>query len=265
MDELSRQHLDWLQRQHDRADNTLASRRRVLRSVGNAGTISREELEAWWETRAELGLASGTRAVDLSHLRGFYEWCQIYEHRTDDPSIRIRPPKVGNRIPMRARPDDLAALLDGDLAADLRRAVMLGAYAGLRVSESAALPWYDVDDETNTITVRESKGGKSRVIDVSPTLIDWLGRRSGTNVVSGTDEVYSASALQRRLNRAIRDLGLHITTHSLRHRWGTAAYNASGDLLAVAEMMGHSSINTTKIYAQASSDVKRKIATAVMR
>lgn len=43
------------------------------------------------------------------------------------------------------------------------------------------------------------------------------------------------------------------------------AYQSSGDILAVSEMMGHASVNTTKIYAQASSDVKKKIASAVMR
>ena len=67
MDDLSSQHVDWLQRQNDRAPNTVESRRRVLRSVGNPGTATREEIEAWWESRAHL--ATGTRAVDPSHLR----------------------------------------------------------------------------------------------------------------------------------------------------------------------------------------------------
>lgn len=263
LDDLSQQHLAWLTAQHDRADNTLQSRERVLRSVGCAGTATREMIELWWESRADL--ASGTRAVDLSHLRGFYKWCQMFDHRADDPTVRIRPPKVNNRIPKWARPADLAALLDGELPADLKRAIMLGAYAGLRVSEAAALAWTDVDEDMSTITVRESKGGKSRVVDVSPTLIDWLGVRQGLSVVSGADEFYTAEQLQRRLNRAIQSTGLDITSHALRHRWGMTAYQASGDLLAVAEMMGHSSINTTKIYAQASSDVKKKIASAVMR
>jgi integrase len=263
MDELSRLHLDWLGRQNRLAANTVASRRRVLSQVGNAGTITREELEAWWELRSHL--APGTRAVDLAHLRAFFRWAAVYEHRLDDPTVRIEAPRVSNRIPKRARASDMKTLLDGDLPSDLKRAFMLGGYAGLRVSEAAALDWADVDDDDSTITIRESKGGKSRVIPVSPMLIDWLGERTTGNVVTGGGTPYTASALQQRLNRAIKRAGLDITTHSLRHRWGMTAYQASGDLLAVAEMMGHSSINTTKVYAEASSDVKRKIATAVMR
>lgn len=263
MDDLSREHVAWLERQNDLAPNTIRSRIRVLKSLGNAATATREEVEAWWESRSQL--EQGTRGVDLSHLRLFYKWCQIYEHRADDPSVRIRTPRVSAKVPQRAKSADLSALLDGDLDADLKRAVMLGAYAGLRVSESAALDWVDVDLEENTITIRRSKGGKSRVVDVSPTLLDWLGAPTTGSVVTGGAGWYTAAQLQQKLNRAIRRLKLNITTHSLRHRFGTTAYQASGDLLAVGEMMGHASVNTTKIYAQASSDVKRKIASAVMR
>ena len=263
MDTLSHEHVDWLRRQHDRSPKTISSRIRVLHSVGNAGTATREQIEVWWESRADL--ATGTRAVDLSHLRGFYDWCQIFERRDDNPSIRIRAPKVKNRIPKKATSHDVAALLDSDLPLDLRRGFLLGCYAGLRVAEAAALDWSDLDGDDNTLTVREGKGGKSRVVDVSPMLIDWLGGEGKGNVVTGGESAYTAAQLQRRLNRAIKALGLNITTHALRHRWGRAAYQSSGDLLAVAEMMGHASINTTKIYAEASSDVKRKIASAVMR
>lgn len=263
MDDLSRQHLDWLERQHDRSPKTIESRARVLRAVGTAGTITRDELQEWWESRANL--STGTRAVDLSHLRGFYQWCQAFDHRIDNPTVRIRPVRVENRLAKKASRSDVQALLDADLPPDLRRAFLLGCYAGLRVAESAALDWADVDDEGATISVHRGKGGKSRIVDVSPLLLDWIGNNTGGNVVTAGKTPYTAAALQRRLNRAIRSTGLDITTHALRHRWGMIAYQSTGDLMAVAEMMGHASINTTKIYAQASSDVKRKIATAVMR
>jgi integrase len=262
MDGLSGQHLEWLERQNTKSRNTIASRARVLRSVGNAATATPEDLDAWWEARAHL--ARGTRAVDLAHLRAFYRWCALYDHRLDDPSRRLEAPHVGNRIPRRARAHELAQLLDA-LPDDLRRAALLGAYAGMRVSEAAALDWADVDGDENTITIRASKRDGSRVVDVSPMLVDMLGTPVTGNVVTAGGEPYAAARLQRKLNRAIKATGLDLTTHSLRHRWGVAAYQASGDLLAVSEMMGHSSVNTTKIYAAASSDVKKKIAAAVMR
>lgn len=262
MDGLSLEHVDWLERQNDRAPNTIVSRTRVLRSVGNPGTATREEIEAWWESRAHL--ATGTRAVDLSHLRDFYRWCQMYDHRADDPSIRIRPPRVTNAVHRKISNEAVRSLL-AKLPPDLARATMLGAFAGLRVSESAALDWADVDTGEDLLIVRESKGGKSRIVPVSPELIRLLGT-DGTegSVVTANPEPYTAEQLQRRLNRAMRAAGVDFTSHDLRHRWGIAAYRSSNDLLAVAEMMGHSSINTTRIYASADSEAKRRIASAVM-
>ena len=52
--------------------NTVARRRSVLLSIGNAGTATREEIEAWWATRRDL--APATRSIDLEILRAFYKW-----------------------------------------------------------------------------------------------------------------------------------------------------------------------------------------------
>lgn len=235
----------------------------MLRSVGTAGTISREDLEAWWEGRA-MGLASGTRAVDLSHLREFYKWCALFDRRYDDPSVRIRAPKVENAVHMKISNEDVTSLVS-KLPRDLARAVMLGAFAGLRVAESAALDWANIDTGEDVILIRGSKGTKARSVPVSPDLIRRLGI-DGTigNVVNAGASASTSDALQQRLNRAMRAAGVHYTSHDLRHRWGMTAYRASHDLLAVAEMMGHASVNTTRIYAAAADEAKRKIASAVM-
>lgn len=262
MDALSREHVDWLKRQNVKSPNTIASRTRVLKSVGNAATATRDDLQQWWESRADR--APGTRAVDLAHLRAFYKWAIVRDHRPDDPSVLLEAPRPDNALHRKVPNDEIARLL-GELEPDLERAVMLGAFAGLRVSESAALDWSDVDTADDVLLVRRSKGGKSRVVEVSPDLIRQLGRDGAAgNVVTAGGKPYTADRLQRRLNRAMRAAGCEFTSHDLRHRWGITAYRVNSDLLAVAEMMGHASVNTTKIYAQAASESKRRIAAAVM-
>lgn len=265
MDELSERHLSWLEAQNDRAQNTLASRRRVLKSVGNAGTATREDLEEWWATRTHL--ADGTRVVDLSHLREFYRWCLIFEHLEKDPSIRIRAPRLENVIYDEKVSNDQISDLVKRLPNDLARAVMLGVGAGLRVAESATLDWSNVNSSDDTIKVVRSKGKKTRVTEVSPELIRLLGHnlplREG-NVITAGGTPYTPAQLQRKLNRAMSAAGAEFTSHDLRHRFGITAYRANPDLLAVGEMMGHSNVNTTKLYASAGSESKRKIASAVM-
>jgi len=260
MDELSEAHLQHLIDER-KPDNTIKARRRVLRLVGNAGTAQREEIEAWWKTRADL--AEATRAADLSQLRGFYKWCMRWEHRFDDPTIRIDAPNVPNNLPRPINRHDFDILLNG-LDPEMRRAACLGAYTGMRVSEAAAVDWSNVDDELHRITVL-GKGQKSRLVAYSPVLLDALLPNTGGNVVTAGGTPYTAAQLERKVNRAIERLGVDATFHQLRHRYGTLAYQATGDLIAVGRQMGHTSPVTTAIYAAASDAVADKIAQAVVR
>lgn len=260
LDELSIAYLEHIE--HERTPyNTIRARARTLRSLGNAGVATREQVEAWWHDRAHLSPSS--RANDLANLRTFYRWCMRWEHRADDPTVRLDAPKVPNGLPRPISRADLHKLLEA-LPDDLRRAVCLGAYAGLRVSEAAALMWADVDLERNRARVL-GKGSKTREVALSSVLVDQLLPNNGGNVVSGDDKVMSAGVLERRVNRAIAAAGVDATFHQLRHRYGTIAYQATGDLLAVSRQMGHSSTTTTAIYAQANDAVADRIAAAVVR
>jgi integrase len=255
---------EWLEHltRERRPPNTIAAARRVMRSLPNASTATREDVEAWWASRAHLSPA--TRSNDLALLRMFYDFAIIWEHRDDDPTRRIKAPKVPQGLPRPLSRADLHKLL-GNLEDDMRRAVALGAYAGLRVSEAAALSWDDIDLETNRIRVL-GKGGKTRLVGMSPLLWDAIVHQgAGGNVVAAGGTPYSPGTLQRKVNRAIKAAGVDATFHQLRHRFGTVALAATGNLLAVSRAMGHSSPATTAVYAATSDADLDVIADAVTR
>lgn len=247
--------------------NTVRRRAAVLRAVGNAGTATREEIEAWWASTNDQAPASRVNA--LGCLRAFYEWAGIWEHRAqgDNPTYRIKAPKVDRGLPRYARKHEMDLFIK-EAPDDMRRAILLGAWAGLRVSEVASLNWSDVDVEARRARVTGAKGTKSRLVALGPALIDrLLPELPACNVVTGTGKEYSADVLQRRANRTMQRIAgrRDITFHQLRHRYGTEAYRATKDLIAVGKQMGHSSPTTTAIYAAASDDVADLIAEAVTR
>ncbi len=154
--------LAWIEHQEREhvPPNTVLRRTATLRSIGNAGEATRDEIEAWWATRRDH--AAATRSNDLACLRSFYRWCDPLgapRRRPDEPDRRTQgregPPLIR---PVEDRPADAAR---GTLPPDLTRAVALGAYAGLRVSEVAALHWDDVDMEARRARVLHGKGGRS--------------------------------------------------------------------------------------------------------
>ena len=251
----------WIQWSHNEGvpANTIARRLATLRSIGNGGTATREDVEAWWAARTCHAPAS--RHNDLANLRSFYRWVRRWEYRDDDPTLRIDSPRVEPGLPRPITSADLHKALDS-MPGDLRRAVCLGAYAGLRISEVAALDWSDVDLEARQIRVMRSKGGKSRLVPIGAVLLEALLPNMGGNVITG-GEPSAASTLAKRMNKAFRRLGIAVSFHQLRHRYGTIAYKATGDILAVARLMGHANVKTTAIYAAANDETAALIAEAV--
>ena len=102
---------DWIAHltQERRPANTVAAARRVMRSLPNASDATREDVEAWWASRAHLSPA--TRSNDLAILRTFYAWCRRWEHRDDDPTARLDAPKVDKGLPRPLSRADLHRLL----------------------------------------------------------------------------------------------------------------------------------------------------------
>jgi integrase/recombinase XerD len=271
VDPIAAAYLAWCERERH-PENTIRRRRTVLRAVGNPGTATREQIEAWWDNRLVLpnGLprADTTRANELAILRSFYTWCQIWEHRSDNPTVRLQSPRVGQGVPRpatRKEFDDVLAFLellptDGPA---LRRAVLLGTWAGLRISEAAALSWPDIDLDTRQARV-VGKGRKTRLVTFSAKLLDELGPAHAGNVVTGRAKGWATTTLGRKVNAAIHAAGPDITFHKLRHRYGSTAYQRTKDPKALANQMGHASVATTmSFYAAAADDAARAIADAV--
>ena len=110
--------------------------------------------------------SAATRSTRATHHQAIRAWCRwliTTGRRTDDTTILAPPPKVP-----RGRPRPLAAAHLGVLLQSVNRRrtcamILLAAYAGIRVSEIAAVRGEDVDLLTRTITV-VGKGDKQRTI-----------------------------------------------------------------------------------------------------
>lgn len=246
-----------------RSPTTIHTYRSVMahyaRTVGDPIAATLDDADNWWATIADNAPTSRTR--DLSTVRSFYRWAQRFDHLAASPVRRLDPPSIGRKLPRPIGRDDWRRLLE-HTEGELRRAVCLGGWAGLRVAEVAALDWADVDLDTRRAVVR-GKGDKDRVVGMSPTLIDNLLPNTGGNVVrAGAGPAYSANTLQVRANRHLRELGIDGTFHKLRARFATMALAGTGDLLGVSRALGHASTVTTAAYAAGSSDDLDKIAAA---
>jgi len=137
---------------------------------------------------------------------------------------------------------------------------------GLRVSELVRLNRDDVDLKRQEFGVR-GKGNKLRVVFLSNTAAEWLGRYlrsrqdhlkplfirySGTvSTEKGGERMrLTARSIQKIVAKYAKRSGLPIkaSPHTLRHSFATDLLIAGADLRSVQEMLGHESIRTTQVY-----------------
>lgn len=205
----------------------------------------------WQESRAA-EVSATTLSMELSGIREFYKWTVWEGFRPDDPTARLRMPRVRPRRPRPISDAKLALALQ--LAEPEMLAILaLAGFAGFRAGEIAQLEWSEVDFTDHALTIVDGKGGKSRTVPMSSVLagiLAALGRHHGPVIrrLDGRGGRTRPHTISHRANDYLHSLGIKETLHQLRHRFGTAMYAACRDIRAVQEAMGHSSPVTTAGY-----------------
>jgi site-specific recombinase XerD len=112
------------------------------------------------------------------------------------------------------------------------------------------------------IHVRHGKGGKDRLVPLSPRLLEelrayWRLCRPRTWLFPGhkPGRPISAGNMQRRFSRLVRRVGLskRCSIHTLRHCYATHLLEAGVDLVTLQMLLGHKSLETTARYLHVST------------
>ena len=127
---------------------------------------------------------------------------------------------------------------------------------GLRAFEACNLRWNDISFDRRQVHIKKGKGGKDRVVPVSPeTLVVLQAYRKqypSMNYVFkmfGKDAQITHAFIRARLKEALvkAELDTTLTTHSLRHSYATQL-EAGEDIQNVQQRLGHKSVSTTMLY-----------------
>jgi len=137
--------------------------------------------------------------------------------------------------------------------------------AGLRISEVAALTKNDI--ENGFINIKDGKGGKARKVpmnsDLTHVYMKWLKLSKNNNskflFMSQKNGQLTADGIQHLFRTIRNETGLSITPHTLRHTFCHDLIEKGASINYVAEVAGHSDIDTTKIYIAPSESEVRNV------
>ena len=252
-----------------------------LTSVQNA------HIRRWIAKAHSAGKGSRSLALQLSAWRGFYKWLILRGDILHNPCADIKPPKAAKPLPKALGVDAAMALVDFVPPQQLKEGfferdnliIELLYGSGLRVSELIALDldaspeamtegrgW--IDAESSEVHVF-GKGGKRRMVPLGEkaalALQRYLAERHKLCQENSPSDAQDTALLLgskgQRLTRytvwqilKVRSLqaGLDhpVHPHMLRHSFASHILQSSGDLRAVQELLGHSSIASTQVYTK---------------
>jgi len=269
--------------------NTLSAYRsdlsKYLLFLQNIGTdalgVTSNQLSDYSVELAEQASKASSNARTLAAVRGFHRFLVLENLRTDDPTIKLRPPKLAKRLPKSLTQDQVLSLLKtagpdpDDESTDLvrlrDRAILELMYStGTRVSEVVQLDLDEVND-SGLLRVR-GKGSKERIVAVGtfaarsldaylvrsrPSLVGpkaeralFLNRRGGR---------LSRQSIWEIIQRSGETCGVEVSPHSLRHSFATHLIEGGADVRVVQELLGHASVATTQIYTLVTIDTLREV------
>ena len=244
-------------------------------------------IRRWVARMNALGRSGRGIGLILSGWRGFYIWAARQGWLTQNPVLDVRPPKSPKPLPKALAVDDALRLLDhtpnateaaADPVAQARDRAMiellygsglrLGELLGLRVCPHATQGGW-VDRQAGEAHVL-GKGSKRRTVPVGPSALaaldDWLAVRdqwwpaAQAHIPLHEQAVFlgrrGAQLTPQRARAALKQrsqaagLATPVHPHMLRHSFASHLLQASGDLRAVQELLGHSSITSTQIYTR---------------
>lgn len=193
-------------------------------------------------------ISAKTRNGLLSHLNAFYKWAIQNDLLEYNPAEKISKPRMHPKHPRPMPENDICLAVD-KATPKMKCWLLLGAYAGCRCQEIAGIEREDIFIETARLHIVHGKGDKERWVPLHPDILIALQELPMS--VAGPLWNETPSSVSRKINNYLHGLGIKSTAHTLRHWFATNAYRSSKDLRLTQELMGHSSPQTTAVYAAA--------------
>jgi site-specific recombinase XerD len=219
----------------------------------------------------EKRLKPSTINYHLLSIRRFYDYLAHEEGiEVGNPVRRGQALRLPRPLPRCLKEEELTSLFGAIRRPRDRALFLLMLRSGLRVEEVAKLSLEALDLNRSRVHVHQGKGGKDRVVYISPdtyrALTEYLQLRPRVKarqiflVEKGpcTGKPLSVRGIQKRLEYYARKTRVTVSCHQLRHTMATQLLNADADLATIQDLLGHTWITTTQRYCKVSNlKVKR--------
>lgn len=286
MEALVQRFVDFLERDKRLSANTLQSYRRDIEqyfiylqeiNLQNISNSNKTTVITYLLYLQKKGRATSTISRNLASIRSFYQYITKNKLIDQDPTAELESPKVEKKLPQILSPEEVELLLEQPQCVDLKgyrdKAMLELLYAtGIRVSELIQLDIQDLN--IDLAYIRCNKGSRERMIPIGSMAIsalkEYMSKSRPLLILHNDEKALFVNINGGRLTRQgfwkiikqyknQAQINKDITPHTLRHSFAAHLLENGADLRSIQEMLGHSDISSTQIYAQIAKNRIREV------
>ena len=250
----------------------------LIRHLGDVGIADVTDMQL---KQYLISQSAHLKPASLAHrvkfIRALFRWATDNGHVLRNPSIALKEPKMGTRIPKAMSEEDME-LLRESCTTKLEHAIVEMLYTtGCRLGEVAGLNRADISWGDRSVVVR-GKGDKEREVYFTAKCEIWLkwylkSRTDDHPALFVTEREFGIAGEERGPRRMSRDqiryilkrvaergeIETNVYPHKLRHSYATHLLNNGAPLEAIQSFFGHAKLETTRIYADLSGERRREL------
>lgn len=245
--------------------------------IVDASKITETMLNSYILYMENNNFSAATVSRNIACLKSFYHFLFSKGIVTADVSEKLKAPKVEKKLPEIMTTEEVIRLLEqpgGDTPKEIRDKAMLELlYAtGIRVTELISLRVSDLNMQMGYIVCHD--GSKERVIpfnrEAKVSLKRYLDNARNSMLEDKNSDILFVNCSGLPMSRQgfwklikyyakKADIVADITPHTLRHSFAAHLVENGADLRSVQEMLGHSDVSTTQIYANLNNSKLREV------
>lgn len=238
------------------------------KDVKTIENVGEKHITDYIDYLTHIGKSDATKTRTVASLRSYFSFLTSSGYISDDPSKNIKPPKTKRKIPDILDANEITVLLSQPNGNDFKsmrdKAMLEILYAtGIKVSELIELTVNDVNLQIGIIHMHNSK--HERVVPLYPAANKHLTEYytfARPALVQNSDEerLFTNMNGQPMTRQGFWKIIKHyadaagikkdITPHTLRHSFAAHLLENGAQLNDIKNMLGHSDISSTQIYAQ---------------
>lgn len=216
------------------------------------------------------GLKPGGINKELSILRSALNKAKEWHYIKEAPIIKLL--KIPKQPAKYLTLEEIERLID-NATVWVKPIIIVLRNTGIRTHELLNLKFKDIDYENKTLLVRANKTNNFRVLPLNKELYETLIWLKSNYPLPYMDKVVirqihqmefvfcnedgiKMDSIRKSFSRAAKRANMHATPHMLRHSFASHLVMNSVDLVSVKELLGHTQISTTMIYAHLSPKYK---------